>query len=383
MRGRLAGLLLILLLSIAGAETMIPRIDFDNASIVDIVAALGKSSGCSLIFSGDPTALQGKRATIHLKEVPLEEALGTILSTNGLCFEKQGEAYLISSLPQDLNNSGYTQKTERLTLKYLPAVRAVELLSKVFPTAIFQEGERSAALLCRGKKTELEEARRLLAKIDLPQPQILIESRIVELSQSDSTRLGISYGNGTIRFMTADESKKTGLSENLSSALNALIAEGRANVIASPRIATLDNKEAVINIGSRVPYAVPVGGATVAAQWTVEYLDAGIKLKVLPQIGEKKEITTWLQPEVSSIAEWRTTAAGDFPVIAARSAAATVRVKNGETIVIGGLTSEIERKNVVRVPFLGFLPIVGALFQNTIVEKEKTEIVFMVTPRII
>src|SRR3989339_713295 len=101
MKRWLIGLMLIFLPFAATAEVIIPRIDFENASIVDIVAALGKSSGCSLIFAGDPAALQGKRATIHLKDVPLEEALGTILSTNGPCFEKQGEAYLISSLPRE------------------------------------------------------------------------------------------------------------------------------------------------------------------------------------------------------------------------------------------------------------------------------------------
>src|SRR3989339_462732 len=292
MKRWLIGLMLIFLPFAATAEVIIPRIDFENASIVDIVAALGKSSGCSLIFAGDPAALKGKRETIHLKDVPLEEALGTILSTNGLCFEKQGEAYLISSLPQDINISGYPQTVERLTLKYLPAVRVVELLTKIFPGAVFHEGERSAALLFRGKGSDLKEVRALLAKIDLPLPQILIESKIVELSQSDSTRLGISYGNGTVRFMTTADTKKTGLSENISSAINALVAEGRASVLAAPRIATLDNREAVINIGSRVPYAVPVGGASAVSQWTVQYLDAGIKLKVLPQLGEKKGITT-------------------------------------------------------------------------------------------
>ena len=100
-------------------------------------------------------------------------------------------------------------------------------------------------------------------------------------------------------------------------------------------------------------------------------------------MGDDGEITAFLQPEVSSVSEWRTTAAGDFPVITTRNAQATLRVKDGETIVVGGLISESERENVVKLPILGQLPIIGYLFQNKTVEKAQTEIVFLITPHII
>jgi type II secretory pathway component GspD/PulD (secretin) len=375
-------LLLLLLAKSSGAEN-IPRLDFENAPVLEVVQALARSRGFDLVMAGDPAALQGKRVTVHLKNISLEEAIETILRTNGLCFEQKGRTYLISSLPQDLNASGYRATVDQLLLKYLPASRTAELLGKLFPGAIFQAGERGTSVLFRGKESELNEAKELLAKIDRPIPQILIESKVVELSRNDSTRLGIAYGNGGVKFATIAETKKTDLGENITSTLNALIAGGKANVLATPRIATLDNREAVINIGNRVPYAVPVGGNSTTAQWTVEYLDAGVRLKVLPQLGQDGALTIQLQPEVSSIAEWRTTTAGDFPVIATRNAATTVRVKDGETIVIGGLLSEVERENVARLPLLGYLPLIGLLFQNKTVEKEKTEIVFMVTPRVI
>lgn len=375
--------LFILLLAKGASAENIPRLDFENAPVIEVVQALARSRGFDLVMAGDPAALQGKRVTIHLKNIPLEEAIETILRTNGLCFELQGKTYLISSLPQDLNASGYKARIDQLLLKHLPAERTAELLEKIFPGAIFQAGERGSSVLFRGKESELTDVKELLAKIDRPIPQILIESKVVEISRNDSFRLGITYGNGGVKFMTVAETKKTDLGENITSALNALIAGGQANILATPRIATLDNREAVINIGSRVPYAVPVGGSSASTQWTIEYLDAGVKLKVIPQMGADGSLTIQLQPEVSSIAEWRTTAAGDFPVIATRNAAATVRVKDGETIVIGGLLSEVERENITRLPLLGYLPVVGLLFQNKTVEKEKTEIVFMVTPRVI
>jgi type II secretory pathway component GspD/PulD (secretin) len=115
----------------------------------------------------------------------------------------------------------------------------------------------------------------------------------------------------------------------------------------------------------------------------VEYIDAGVKLKITPQLGQENYITTFLQPEVSAVSEWRTTAAGDFPVISTRNASATVRVKNGETIVVGGLISETDRVNVTRIPILGHIPFINFLFQNRTVEKAKTEIVFLITPHVI
>ncbi len=369
--------------SSAGAAEKLARIDFENAAVVDVIQTLAKGAGFDLVLSGDQTALQGKKATIHLKEIPVEEAIDHILKTNGFTYEKKGKVILVSSLPQDLVQTAYQPESEVVILKYLSAAKAATLLGKLMPAANFQSGERANELLLRGKAAEIKEAKNILSSIDHLAPQILIESKVVELSQSDSLKLGVSYGNGAVKFVTDKTSKKTSLADNLISTVNGLISDGKANVIASPRVATLDNQEALINIGQRIPYAVPVtnGGAT--TQWTIEYIDAGVKLRITPQLGEAGYISTFIQPEVSSISEWRTTPAGDFPVISTRNACATVRVKDGESIVIGGLMSESKRENISRLPILGYLPLIGLAFQSRMMEKEKTEIVFLITPHVI
>lgn len=377
-------ILLVLLLSLAGyAQDKIASVDFEDASVVNLVQALARSAGFDLVISGDQALTQNKKATVHLKQVTAEEAIDYILRTNGFNYEKKGRVLLVSSLPQDLIQTGYKMETEVVLLKHLSSNKAAELLAKIIPTVVFQPGGRSNALIIRGKEAEIGEAKRLIAAIDKLAPQILIESRVIEIAQSDSKKLGISYGNGSFKFITGKETKKTSLAEDLPSILNTLLTEGRANVIANPRIATLDNQEALINIGTRIPYAVPVTGSGGITQWAVEYIDAGVKLRITPQLGQEGNITTFIQPEVSSISEWRTTAAGDFPVISTRNASATIRVRDGETIVIGGLLSESERENLTRVPVLGYLPGLGLLFQNRSTEKEKTEIVFLITPHVI
>jgi type II secretory pathway component GspD/PulD (secretin) len=373
----------ILLIVPSFADQTISRIDFEDASVINVVQTLAKSAGFDLVLSGDQTIAQTKKATIHLKDVTIEEAIEYILRTNGFNYERKGKVLLVSSLPQDLIQTAYKAEVEVIALKCLSAAKAADLLAKVIPTAAFQVGGRANSLVIRGRDSDIGDAKELLASIDKLAPQILIESKVMEISQSDSKKLGISYGNGTYKFITSKDTKKTSPAENLMSTLNALITDGRANVIASPRIATLDNQEALINIGSRIPYAVPVSSGSSTTQWTVEYIDAGVKLKITPQLGQDGYITTFIQPEVSSISEWRTTSAGDFPVISTRNASATVRVKDGETIVIGGLMSETERENTTRVPVLGYIPGLGSLFQNKSIEKEKTEIVFLITPHVI
>ncbi len=374
---------IMLCIGVVYAEDRIARIDFEDASVINVVQTLAKSAGFDLVLSGDQAVAQNKKATVHLKDVCIEEAIEYILRTNGFNYERKGKVLLVSSLPQDLAQTAYKSEIEVIPLKYLSAGKAAELIGKIIPQAACQAGQRSNYLVVRGRESEIREARKLVAAIDRLAPQILIESRVVEISQSDSMKLGISYGNGTYKFITSKDTRRTSPAEDLISTLNALVTDGRANVVASPRIATLDNQEALINIGSRIPFAVPVNNSGSTTQWTVDYIDAGVKLKITPQLGQEGDITTFIQPEVSSISEWRTTAAGDFPVISTRNASATVRVKNGETIVIGGLLSETERENISRVPVLGHIPGVGLLFQNKNREKEKTEIVFLITPHVI
>ena len=382
-RSRAVIILASLLVTCAAADEKLARVDFEDAPVIGIVQTLARGAGLDVVLAGDQAVMQAKKATVHLREIAPEEAIDSVLRTNGFNYEKRGNAILVSALPQDLAQTGYKAVFEAVRLKYLPAGKTAELLAKLMPAAGFQAGERADSLIMRGRQEDIEDARKIIVAIDKPVPQVLIESKVVELSSSDSLKLGISYGNGIFKFTTARTNRKTSLADDITTTLNALVAEGKATVVASPRIATLDDHEAVINIGSRIPYAVPVGNSGTVTQWTVDYIDAGVRLKITPQLGEDGYIRTLVEPEVSSISEWRTTAAGEFPVISTRNASATVRVRDGESIVIGGLLSDSQRQNVTRVPVLGYLPLLGLLFQDRSVENEKTEVVFLITPHLI
>ena len=171
--------------------------------------------------------------------------------------------------------------------------------------------------------------------------------------------------------------------DNLIITLKALISNGQAKIVANPRIATLENREAVINIGSKIPYAVPVTTSGGGTQWAVQYIDSGVSLKITPTLNESKIITALIQPEVSAVSEWRATAAGEFPVISTRNALTQVKVKDGETIVIGGLINEEDHQFGNKIPILGDIPLLGAFFQNKMTQRVKTDIVFLITPHVL
>jgi len=373
MRGKIILLFIFLLFlsNIAFDETIIKKVDFVDASLIDVVESLCSQAGIDMVAGLDSSS--NKKITLHLKNISAEDAIEYVLTTNGFAYQKKKNSILISSLPQDITNTGYKKQAYSYESKNLSADRLVEVLSKIFQETSFVSGERANRIIIRGKDEDVKEALLLLESIDKPIPQVIIESKVLEISKSDSIKIGFDFNNGYFKFLNTK-------AEDVKTTLNTLLANGNAKIIASPKIAALDNCQAIINIGSRIPYAVPVSSSSSGTQWTVDYIDAGVKLKITPKIGKDNQITAQIEPEVSSISEWKTTSAGEFPVISTRNASSTLRIKTGETIAIGGLELESERVNTSRVPIIGQFPILNLIFQNRTYEKSKTEIVFLITP---
>lgn len=316
---------------VAAEDVVLKQIDFIDASAVDVVRAIAKRGGYDIVSGSNPLAFDGRRVTLHMKDVPCLAAIDAALKIAGLKYQKKGNAILISALPQDILGSAYVA----------------------------------------GADTELG--------------QVLIEGKIVEVTESGIEELGVKWGReaGKFKFIVDSETGRVSPAEDLLVTINQLVSDGRAEVLAEPRIVSLDGHESLINIGSRIPYAVPVSTSSGVAQWMVQYIDAGVSLKISPKIGENGKISVCLEPEVSSVSEWRVTSAGEFPVITTRNAKTEVVVKNGETIVIGGLINRSERENISKIAFVGDIPVFGSLFKNRVKERTRTEIMFFVTPHLL
>lgn len=271
-----------------------------------------------------------------------------------------------------------------IELQHVSTDKAIETLSRVMPDVVIARNGDSNSIIVRGPEDEIPEIEKLAASMDRKIPQILIEGKVVEVSEDGLSDLGVVWGQeeGSFKFSISKTDGSAALTDDILATLNALVTSGKARVLASPKISALDGKEAEINIGSRIPYAVPASTTSTSCQWTVDYIEAGVNLKILPTVASDGTIISEIKPEVSNVSEWRTTSAGQFPVISTRNASVTVRMKDGETLVIGGLINETERENLSGLPILSSIPVVGPAFEHSVTEKTRTEVVFLITPHI-
>jgi type II secretory pathway component GspD/PulD (secretin) len=165
--------------------------------------------------------------------------------------------------------------------------------------------------------------------------------------------------------------------------LRALVTESKARILSAPRIATLDGNKATILVGEKVPIFTVTTQAGVTTT-TTTFQDVGVKLEVTPRVNSANLITVNLKPEVSRVLEIVSGPGGaQAPRVGTRSADTTLTVPDGQTIVMGGLISQEERKTTVKVPLLGDIPIIGELFRFTQTTTGESEVIFLITPQIV
>lgn len=270
-------------------------------------------------------------------------------------------------------------------LNYLKVEQARPLLSALVPEENIKADPVRNVLVIMGSPDVYDQVKYLLAKIDTPPKQVMFEVQIIEINRDDLTKLGIDWDATTklpapIPYDDLPYRIGTGkYGVNIQGIINRLIENKKGRLLASPRIATLDGVTAKILIGDKlaVETSQPTSGSTPII--SVIYVEVGIKLEVTPTVNKDGFITTLIQPEVSN--QTNTTKNGN-PNIRTRQANATLRVKSGSTIVLGGLIQRQETSDTFKVPILGDLPLVRGFFRSTAKQTTETELVIMLTPKI-
>lgn len=262
-------------------------------------------------------------------------------------------------------------------------------------------------LLISASPRYFEVISKMVRDLDLPQPQVLIQVVLAEVTLDDSTALGFEWtykkgiGNYNVKtgtdFGVAQDILSTGgysvavTGGDISMLLHALATKGRLEVLSRPQVMASDNQQAEIKIGQRVPIitssrSLDSSSSTSASTFnTINYQDVGILLTVTPRINDDGFIRLDVAPEVSSIAATSVQISKDVNavVINSRSAKTTVSVQDGHTIVIGGLITSKNEEREKKVPVIGDIPLIGNLFKSTTKKKERTELLVILTPRVI
>ena len=271
--------------------------------------------------------------------------------------------------------------TQVFKVKYADAGEVATQMGGLVPPNSIIVDKRLNSLIVTGSEGTITTVKDFLASVDVPKPQIRLEVKVVEISDTVAKEFGINWPgsaistftennpNGDIGFKTFTRS-----AISLQSTINWLLTNTKAKLLASPTITTMDRQEANIHLGDRIPlvYYDPRAGL-----YQATYIDVGVVVKVTPIISGDGFITTDIEPEVSSVTGYQQ----NFPTVATRKAKTSVRVKDGETIVIGGLIRDDERVSMSKIPILGDIPILGTLFRNKKTDFNSTEVIFLITPK--
>ena len=258
------------------------------------------------------------------------------------------------------------------------------------------------SLLVTTSSTNFDRVKSIIADLDRAVPQVLIKVLIAEVTHSNETDLGMEFsilnmrasGNGTsvgTTFSAAEQAAGANglviklLETNVTAAIQALASTAKLDVLSRPYILTSDNQEATIMVGSEVPIVTDSRltdtGQTINS---IQYQDIGIILDVTPHINPDGLVIMDVYPEISALTGQTVpiSSTTSAPVFAKRSAQSRVSIRDGQTIVIGGLMQDQLTKNIQKVPLLGDIPLIGMLFQSSTTTKAKTELLIFMTPHV-
>jgi type IV pilus assembly protein PilQ len=246
---------------------------------------------------------------------------------------------------------------------------------------------RQKEIMVKGTKEELDNVETIITGLDKRAPQIMIEAKVVEIALDNIKELGIKWTAGvkdkdgnllegqiTIGELTLGGSfERSGLIE---ATLKALQTEGKTNILSNPKVLTLDGKEAKILSGSKIPIRI----ITPEGLETVEYRDVALSMTITPRLSSDGLITMDVNPKIESLG---TELIQGYPVINSREEKVIIRANLDETVVIGGLITSEDIKNISKIPFLADIPIFGKLFQFTRTTHKKTEIIILITAHLL
>lgn len=416
-------------------------LSFQSVDIRSLLQIIADVAGTNMVVSD---SVSGEIA-IRLQNVPWDQALDIILRTKGLGMRQEGNVMLVAPLTeiaerdkveleaQKQQTELSPLRTELLQVNYAKAADVAALLKAGDASILSDRGsvnidERTNALLIRDTRETIESVRALIAKLDIPVKQVLIESRIVIANNDYSRELGARFGvsavgrngnNGLISTSGSAQANDGRVQDFLNNGfpvgvgnlndrfnvslpasnnagrialavlgsdylvdleLSALQAEGRGEVVSSPRVLTANAKQASIEQGVEIPYQQSSSsGAT-----NIQFKKAVLSLTVTPQITPDNRVIMDLAVTQDNVGEIVPTGdGGSAPAINTREVNTQALVDNGATVVLGGIFVQENRNDVSKVPFLGDIPILGAAFRNRLTVNNKDELLIFVTPKIL
>ena len=361
-----------------------------DANLSEILKVMADRSSMNFV-AGE--GVQKAKISIILNKTPVSEAIDLIVRAAGLSYEIIGNSVLIGEqgkLKDEVGQSGYV-----IALNYADAEEVAGLLVDFSKNIKVDRGGNR--LIAYASPRVINEIERIVRSIDHPVTQVLLETRLIEVTVDNTDKYGIDWGalspvSTGIAFPAVPVSQGyllkggTRAPIGLNILLDMLIQNGDARVLMNSKLTTTNNREASLLIGEKIPYVIQSYNAAAAAgggaSQQVQKEEVGVKIKMQPHVNEDSEITLNLEPEVSSITGFKGPNQ-DLPLVKVRTTKTTVRVADGQTVFIAGLLQEEESTELSKFPVLGQIPVIGALFTHRFNTKRKTNLIIEVKPKII
>jgi type II secretory pathway component GspD/PulD (secretin) len=287
---------------------------------------------------------------------------------------------LLAALDAPAFGPAASLRTTAIQLHDVRASDVIKSLKGTLPDGAAIADDRRNTVIVTGNEGTQDAARALLEALDGPGREVMFEVRVADVQPlNDQIDVGLTFGGagyGTTGALGVFPYTVTARSLMVNAQIDTLVQHGRATILAQPRIATLNNHEASLLIGSQYP-VVTVNQQT--GYPSVQTVDVGVRLRLTPTIGDDGTVTAELHPEYSQIVGFNSS----FPIIANRKIDSTLRVRDGETIVLGGLFEDVDNETVTKFPLLSDLPVLGSIFRNRQRSHTKDDVVFLITPHIL
>ena len=413
------------------AEKLV-TIHAEDGYLPSILSILAKESGYNIVT--DPNVNRQEQLTIHLDDVPIQQAINLVVRAVGLSYEIVGNSFLIAEPKKLAKEVGITSHV--IALKYADAMELKDLLQDL--TDKIQVDVSGNKLLINASPKRIAEIEKAILEIDVPALQILLEVRLIEVAVDAEEKLGIDWSklahytnifaeNGIAPSgLIGAGSAVPGLTQNANETgdgivetyaglpfeeppsemvfnrlsgsnivpnkfsrqmtafdftLDLLLKDNQAEILADSKLVTLNGREAYIEMVDVVPYILSSGG--VGGQVQVQKEEVGIKMRVLPSVNMDGDITVKVEPEVSSIFEF-IGPDKNIPRVKRRLSSTVIRVKDSETIIIGGLISRDRKNTEYKFPLLHKIPVIGEkLFTSKDVLEKKMNLIIQITPSVV
>jgi type II secretory pathway component GspD/PulD (secretin) len=366
--------------------------DLRNVDISTVLQIFSKETGISIIAGKD---VYGK-VTVIINNIPPEDALEMILKSNGYTYTREGDVVQVFS-------SGEPARVEELPggvfvrtfiINYIGPDELKETLTKLMPeSSSIYTTKGSKTMVVRGSANDIRRAEALIRNLDIPPRQVMVEAKIIEVSVNEGQNLGMNHSytnpnNATETIQTKGLANAptitgaTGLyysvtNQNLTTLVEMLSTRTGFNILSSPKVMALNEQQAEIITGSRLGYKVKTVTTTGMIE-SVEFMDIGTKLVITPSIKSDGLIMMEIHPEISEGA-----IVNDLPQKNSTETTTQLIVKDGQTIVIGGLIRDTSKKEVKGIPVLMDVPFIGPFFKRTDLTSEKKEVMVLITPHIV